>query len=57
MIRPGLIGDAEGRTQERASDLGHQFFEGVGVIAKPLSEFARQTVRCSAPMNLMPISA
>ena len=48
---------ADTKAQRRGSDLRHQLFESVGLVAEPLAERPVQTVRSPRPMDLMPTSA
>src|ERR1019366_223742 len=49
--------DLEFCAQERGSEFGDEFLEGVGIITEAFTEFAREAVCSAAPVGIMPISA
>jgi hypothetical protein len=49
--------DLEFCAQERGSEFGDEFLEGVGIITEAFTEFAREAVCSAAPVSIMPISA
>ncbi len=51
------LGDTEFSAEERAADLGDQFFGGIGSIAEAFPEFTGETLLGAGPMAIMPISA
>ena len=58
MILPRLGADAEIRTQEGRTQLGHQFLASVGVIAKAFaSELPIEATLMFRPVQIMPMSA
>ena len=58
MILARLGGDAEIRTEERRTQLGHEFLTGVSVIAKAFaSKLPVETALMFRPVDLMPMSA
>ena len=58
MILARLRGDAEIRTQESRTQLGHQFLAGVSVIAKAFAtELPIKAALVLGPVAFMPTSA
>ena len=58
VILAWLGGDAEIRTEEGRTQLGHQFLAGVSVIAKAFaSELSVKAALVLGPVDLMPMSA
>ncbi len=52
MVGADILRDAKLGTEERAADLGDQFFGGIGGIAKALAEFAVEAVLGAGPVKV-----
>ena len=51
VVLPGLGSHIQTGADEIRPQLCNEFFHGVGMVAKPLTELARQSVRVPGPVN------